>query len=1056
LIERKDEPENILDEFTPEAFESVAGSEAKAAPYSNYGYTSCKYGYDRFSSSKDSRMDIQRSKWLCPALLWTKPPSLSSDAFSTFSSDDPDFDVHNEEVQAATMYLLEEVVPAVACELREMDGALFNKSIESLSSFLHYYGVNIRHMGLLRSKVPDNGEERNMKLRSALLIEIVSRTLKNLLKGSLRFHMKRGGFSEQGIFALVSRIFNFITGTSDRSASFWEGLVLPGIYHRFGKVALTASEQEALQDTCQHDGQFLLNLVERVCEVAGVKFSLTTVHGMKQCIPNGDWKGFDPDDIQELLPIVKEISYQNFKECIIDDCNRRVRTESWIVGGENFCEDHGKQYIHKPSDNEFPPPIQPSQEGQSPSLVQENWCCSMCTFINISPRTECEMCGTPNTTESTAKGPELERDESSFKFKTFKDVLELDKWTCSACTFINSPARKDCEICGTSVGEAFQNPASVPASAEATNVINTNQANEIHPADSSSPNDEASKNVSSKEHWSCSVCTFLNNPARTICEVCGESNTKVSSVQAPVQQPEVETNSDSKCDQEEGCFFSNLLGNTLVRNDVSNASTYTIKLVNKFPLGITLEQKENTVILSGFDEAELAEDIKGSLQKGDILLKLDDKDIQGCDLFHRVCGGMEQNAIMHLEFLKKNVEQFTVETSTALENKVVGLYFSAGWCQPSKEFQDKLKLFYERIKQSARGFEIVYIHNDKDEAGFKEQLSEMPWIAVPFSESEKTNTIASKYDVTTIPSLLIFGEDGSLITAAGKSMVQEDPNGIDFPWHPKPIFDLLGEELQGKQGTVTVDELRGKYLGIYIGGSWCPACRNFLPNLAEAYTNLKLIQGVDFEIIYVSRDQSEEEFLAYYEMMPWFMIPYGDARITAISTQLQNKYIPRFVMINPEGQIINHHAEEQITGDPEDHERFPWETVWVYELNSFNATSVGNKVYEKPSLLVFMEYAPEAEQVLLVSMLQKVAKGLDEEQQRIGGNESVIFFAVKSDELQMRALFGLPLRSASILMILLDMSDAGSFYIAKRQDPISEERVKDFLQNYKKGERRQI
>lgn len=77
------------------------------------------------------------------------------------------------------------------------------------------------------------------------------------------------------------------------------------------------------------------------------------------------------------------------------------------------------------------------------------------------------------------------------------------------------------------------------------------------------------------------------------------------------------------------------------------------------------------------------------------------------------------------------------------KEKIVGLYFAAEWCPPCKGFTPKLKEFYKNFKNgtvrpaNVGAFEIVYVSWDKDEAGFRDSLTSMPWTALPFSAKDK-------------------------------------------------------------------------------------------------------------------------------------------------------------------------------------------------------------------------------------------------------------------------------------------------------------------------------
>jgi len=61
---------------------------------------------------------------------------------------DPESKIHNQEVQECTKYLLLNIIPSFAARLLED-----SEVIENLTSEMHLDGINVRHMGLIRSLV---------------------------------------------------------------------------------------------------------------------------------------------------------------------------------------------------------------------------------------------------------------------------------------------------------------------------------------------------------------------------------------------------------------------------------------------------------------------------------------------------------------------------------------------------------------------------------------------------------------------------------------------------------------------------------------------------------------------------------------------------------------------------------------------------------------------------------------------------------------------------------------------------------------------------------------
>lgn len=114
---------------------------------------------------------------------------------------------------------------------------------------------------------------------------------------------------------------------------------------------------------------------------------------------------------------------------------------------------------------------------------------------------------------------------------------------------------------------------------------------------------------------------------------------------------------------------------------------------------------------------------------------------------------------------------------------------AAHWCGPCRGFTPKLAEWYEK-DLSKKDFEIIFVSSDRDQSSFESYLSEMPWIALPFSDRKRKGLLSDMFDVEGIPTLVIVGPDGKLINADGRAAVSGDPEGKEFPWYRKPVNDL--------------------------------------------------------------------------------------------------------------------------------------------------------------------------------------------------------------------------------------------------------------------------
>lgn len=82
--------------------------------------------------------------------------------------------------------------------------------------------------------------------------------------------------------------------------------------------------------------------------------------------------------------------------------------------------------------------------------------------------------------------------------------------------------------------------------------------------------------------------------------------------------------------------------------------------------------------------------------------------------------------------------------------------------------------------------------------GVQDYFKRMPWLAVPREQAEVLRTLPTKFAVMGIPSLLMFSPEGEVLTHAGVSAVQSDPDGAHFPWkgHSAGIMSAIGPLIQ--------------------------------------------------------------------------------------------------------------------------------------------------------------------------------------------------------------------------------------------------------------------
>ncbi|XP_033737925.1 nucleoredoxin-like protein 2 [Pecten maximus] len=120
------------------------------------------------------------------------------------------------------------------------------------------------------------------------------------------------------------------------------------------------------------------------------------------------------------------------------------------------------------------------------------------------------------------------------------------------------------------------------------------------------------------------------------------------------------------------------------------------------------------------------------------------------------------------------VKSGRVEALKALDKKLVGLYFSAGWCPPCRQFTPLLKDFYEETQRRNSPFEVVFISCDKKEDDMMTYYREShgDWLVVPFGDQLQED-LKTRFNITAVPKLIIVNNAGDVITLKGRKEIQD-------------------------------------------------------------------------------------------------------------------------------------------------------------------------------------------------------------------------------------------------------------------------------------------
>ncbi|XP_060065833.1 nucleoredoxin-like [Ylistrum balloti] len=384
-------------------------------------------------------------------------------------------------------------------------------------------------------------------------------------------------------------------------------------------------------------------------------------------------------------------------------------------------------------------------------------------------------------------------------------------------------------------------------------------------------------------------------------------------------------------------------------------------------------------------------------------------------------------------------------SSLSERNSVVGLYFSAQWCSPCKSFTPILLDFYEswKLKNEDVKFEIVFVSWDKDEVRYTDFFSSMPWLALPFDPDNlnKKSKLLKKVRVPGIPKLVLLdGETGKTITTDGYTRLTDDPKGLEFPWRKKKFTEVISGKLinNRKEECDALEQLKGKFVGIYFSAHWCPPCRAFTPELIKRYDQLES-DGKHIEVVFVSSDRSEESFSSYLETMPWWAIPFGDSRTEQLKDIFGVDGIPTFVILDGAGDVVTLNGRTAVNLDREGRE-FPWYSKPLNPLKELEAVALN----ERPSLVLFTE-GEDAD----IEMSKEVLESLAREEHQKGEDQELYFFYGTENECCDNVRDFANLEDRCPLLVIFDLPDQ-KVYLSP-ETVITKEVATDFVSRYFAG-----
>ncbi|XP_015574530.1 probable nucleoredoxin 2 isoform X3 [Ricinus communis] len=297
-----------------------------------------------------------------------------------------------------------------------------------------------------------------------------------------------------------------------------------------------------------------------------------------------------------------------------------------------------------------------------------------------------------------------------------------------------------------------------------------------------------------------------------------------------------------------------------------------------------------------------------------------------------MCHYLRLPLALHLRYKQVKVSE--------LEGKVIGLYFSANWYPPCRNFNQVLAGVYEQLKENGSNFEVVFVSSDENLDAFNNYRALMPWLSIPFSDLETKKALDRKFNIEGVPCLVILQPKDDKEEATlhdGVDLLYRF--GVQaFPFTKERLEELKMQEKEKHESQtltnlltnhdrdylfahpapkqVPVASLIGKTIGLFFSAQWCRPGMKFTPKLISIYHKIKQMlrerESEDFEIVFVSTDRDQEGFDSYFNTMPWLALPFGDPTIKTLTKYFDVQGIPCLIIIGPNGKTITKNGRNLI------------------------------------------------------------------------------------------------------------------------------------------------
>lgn len=282
----------------------------------------------------------------------------------------------------------------------------------------------------------------------------------------------------------------------------------------------------------------------------------------------------------------------------------------------------------------------------------------------------------------------------------------------------------------------------------------------------------------------------------------------------------------------------------------------------------------------------------------------------------------------------------TTVLSSSLSGKITALFFASSSSKPCQILAPKLAAIYTELEKAEKPFEVILVSADADKATYDAFRKTLPFPALRYEEKGVRESLEKQFDAAVVPSLVLFDEQGKLITTKGKEAVFVG-GAKAYPYKPSAPAPASGvggeakaEKVEGKENRFSqllgsasrsflvdnkenkteASSLKGKVVALYFSGAWCGFCKVFTPKLSSVHRELRA-SNRPFEVVFISADRNQQAFQDYFATMPWLALPFEDREAAAaLGNQFQVAGYPTLVLLDEQGELITADGRGAIEG----------------------------------------------------------------------------------------------------------------------------------------------